>query len=148
MAEHPILFTIGFTQKSAEEFFGKLVDAGVRRVLDVRLRNNSQLSGFAKGRDLNYFLKQLGNIDYHHVEMLAPSSELLDGYKKAKGTWEDFEVGFQSLLEERLAKLDLSPEFLKGACLLCSEHEADHCHRRLVAERLVAQFPDLQIVHL
>ncbi len=148
MAEQLTLFTIGFTQKTAEEFFSKLIDAGVRRVLDIRLRNNSQLSGFAKGRDLSYFLNQIGNIGYHHVELLAPTSELLNGYKKEKGSWEEFEAGFQSMLEGRLPKLALNEEFLDGACLLCSEHEADHCHRRLVALRLAQEFAGLQIVHL
>ena len=148
MAEAPTLFTIGFTQKSAEQFFSKLINAGVRRVLDIRLRNNSQLSGFAKGRDLNYFLKQIGDIEYHHVELLAPTGELLNGYKKNKGSWEDFEKGFNSLLEERLSMLELAPSFLDGACLLCSEHEADHCHRRLVAQRLKVVHPGLRIIHL
>ncbi len=36
------VFTIGFTQKSAEEFFGKLRDAGVKCIVDVRLNNTSQ----------------------------------------------------------------------------------------------------------
>jgi len=53
------IFTIGFTKKSAEEFFTLLKDAGVRRVIDIRLNNTSQLAGFAKARDLEYFLKAI-----------------------------------------------------------------------------------------
>src|SRR5262245_44090398 len=79
------LFTIGFTQKSAREFFAALKEAGVKRVVDVRLNNNSQLAGFSKKEDLPYFLKKIGNIDYIHAPDLAPTQEILDAFKKRKG---------------------------------------------------------------
>lgn len=47
------IYSIGFTQKSAAQFFGTLKTAGIRRLMDVRLNNSSQLSGFAKNTDLS-----------------------------------------------------------------------------------------------
>jgi uncharacterized protein (DUF488 family) len=41
------IYTIGFTGKTAKEFFTKVEVVGVRRILDIRLKNSSQLSGFA-----------------------------------------------------------------------------------------------------
>ena len=76
------LFTIGFTKKSAEEFFSRLQTAGVKRVIDVRLNNVSQLAGFAKREDLAYFLKALCDCEYRHEPLLAPTKEILNGYKK------------------------------------------------------------------
>ena len=148
MTEFPTLFTIGFTKKSAEDFFGRLREAGVRTLLDIRLRNDSQLAGFAKGRDLPFFLKGLAGIAYRHLPLLAPDAALRDGYKKQKGSWEDFDTGFRALLESRLPEAGLGLADLDRACLLCSEHEPEHCHRRLVAERFQAKWPELAVVHL
>ena len=53
------IYTIGFTQTTAEHFFGRLKAARIQRLLDVRLNNSSQLAGFAKARDLPYFLHEL-----------------------------------------------------------------------------------------
>lgn len=60
------IFTIGFAGKSACEFFTKLKDAGVKRVIDIRLNNVSQLAGFTKKLDIEYFLKELCKIEYLH----------------------------------------------------------------------------------
>lgn len=79
------LFTIGFTQKSAENFFETLIQAKVKQVIDTRLNNISQLAGFAKKADLEYFLQKIGKIDYVHLLDLAPTQDLLDEYKKKKG---------------------------------------------------------------
>ena len=130
------LFTIGFTKKTAEEFFGKLRDAGVRRVVDVRLNNVSQLSGFAKQRDLPYFLREIGGMDYVHMPQLAPTKEILDGYKKNKGAWEDYEKQFNALMRERRVEETVAKAAVDGGCLLCSEDKPHYCHRRLVAEYL------------
>ena len=77
------LFTIGFTRSSAEAFFGRLQRAGVRRVIDVRLNNRSQLAGFAKRDDLAWFLRALGGIAYQHDAGLAPTPALLAAYRTA-----------------------------------------------------------------
>ena len=142
------IFTIGFTGHSAEEFFGKLQRAGVRTLFDVRLNNVSQLAGFAKKKDLQYFLKTIAGIDYVHEKSLAPTKDILDDYKKKRITWDDYEVRFNRLLEERHPESHLTPEELDHGCLLCSEHEHEHCHRRLVTERLEELWPGLKVVHL
>lgn len=142
-------YTIGFTQKTAEQFFTLLKEAGVRQIVDVRLRNRSQLAGFAKGRDLAYFLRELAGIEYRHEPRLAPTKEILDAYKKQGGSWSDYVASFQALLEEREAEKILTPEDLDGACLLCSEPTPEHCHRRLVLEYLDEHWETpLEIAHL
>jgi Protein of unknown function, DUF488 len=138
------LFTIGFTGKSAEEFFEKLRNARVRRLIDTRLNNVSQLAGFTKKRDLEYFLRTIAQIDYLHDAQLAPTKELLDGYKKKQMDWQHYERGFLDLMESRKPDQRLSPHDLDLACLLCSEPTPEHCHRRLVVEYLQVHWGNLK----
>ncbi len=149
-APHPAvqLFTMGFTQKSARQFFAQLIDAGVRRVVDVRLNNVSQLAGFTKRADLEYFLQQIGQIGYVHLPELAPTQDLLDRYKKRRGSWAEYETEFLDLMAQRRIEESLSPELLDGGCLLCSEPTPDQCHRRLVAEYLADKWGTVTIQHL
>ena len=142
------LFTIGFTQKSAREFFTALKNAGVKRVVDVRLNNNSQLAGFSKKEDLAWFLKEIGGIDYVHVPELAPTQDILDAYKKHKGDWNLYERQFVDLMARREIEKKIDPELLQQGCLLCSEHLPHHCHRRLVAEYLHAKWGGFETRHL
>ena len=142
------LFTIGFTRKTAREFFTALREAGVRRVVDVRLSNASQLAGFTKKGDLAYFLREIGGIDYVHRPELAPTKEILDGYKKKNLTWPEYEERFARLVAERQVETLLVPGDLDHACLLCSEPKADKCHRRLVAEYLRGKWGNVEIRHL
>ena len=142
------LFTIGFTQKSAEQFFTLLTNAGVKRVLDIRLNNKSQLAGFSKSEDLEYFLRTIGGIGYRHVAEMAPTQPLLDKARKGKGSWDSFEKSFLKLMEQRRVEKAVDRKELADACLLCSEHEPDHCHRRLVAEYLDRKLGGIEIVHL
>ena len=96
------IFTIGFTKKSAETFFTLLKKTGVRRLIDVRLNNVSQLAGFTKKDDLRYFTKVICNVDYLHLAELAPTAEILDPYKKAKnGDWALYERQFIELMRSR-----------------------------------------------
>lgn len=142
------LFTIGFTQKTAREFFTSLKDAGVRRVVDVRLNNNSQLAGFSKKEDLAYFLKEIGGIEYVHLPELAPTQDILDAYKKHNGDWSIYERKFLDLMENRQIEKRVRPDLLDHGCLLCSEHLPNHCHRRLVAEYLNAKWGSIKTNHL
>ncbi len=142
------IYTIGFTQTSAEIFFGKLIKTGVKKIVDARLNNSSQLAGFAKKDDLRYFLKAIGNIDYIHMPILAPSEEILTDYKKNKGDWPTYEIRFLALMAERLIENVISPAELDQSCLLCSEHLPEHCHRRLVAEYLKNKWGNVDIEHL
>lgn len=142
------LFTIGFTKKSAREFFTRLKKAGVKRVVDVRLNNVSQLAGFTKKDDLSFFLQALYGIEYVHMPRLAPTKAILDAYKKNGGSWQEYERGFINLLEERRIEESVDPQLLNDACLLCSEDTAERCHRRLVAEYLRDRWDEVEIVHL
>lgn len=143
------IYSIGFTQTTAENFFGRLRDAGVKRLLDVRLNNSSQLAGFAKGRDLPFFLRELVGARYEHEPLLAPTQELLDKYKKEKGSWETYEAAFMALMSERRIESSLRQEdFETPTVLLCSEATAERCHRRLVCEYLSEFWPDLEAIHL
>jgi uncharacterized protein (DUF488 family) len=142
------LFTIGFTKSSAESFFGRLRRAGVRRLVDVRLNNVSQLAGFAKRDDLRYFLSAICGIDYAHDPQLAPTQEMLDAYKKARGDWSEYERRFVDLIATRQIESTLNRDAIADACLLCSEDKPHHCHRRLVAEYLREKWGEVEIVHL
>lgn len=142
------VFTIGFTQKSAEKFFAKLRQSGAKRVVDVRLNNVSQLAGFAKKDDLKYFLKELCEMDYVHLPQLAPTQEMLDEYKKQKGDWVRYEQRFLDLMRERQIENTVPRDVIADGCLLCSEDKPHQCHRRLVAEYLKKHWGDLDIQHL
>jgi len=141
------LFTIGFTKQTAEAFFSRLQRAGVKRVIDTRLNNNSQLAGFSKRDDLAYFLRSIAGIEYVHLMDLAPTKEMLDRYKKLDRDWPAYERDFRSLIADRKIET-IEPSLLDGGCLLCSEHEPHHCHRRLVAEHLRDKWGDVKIEHL
>lgn len=141
-------FTIGFTESTAEHFFERLRKSGAKRLVDVRLNNKSQLAGFAKKEDLRFFLREIGQIEYVHLPILAPSQEMLDEYRKRKGAWADYERRFVDLIASRRIEQAVERRTLDGACLLCSEHEPTHCHRRLVVEYLRDKWGDVQIVHL
>jgi uncharacterized protein (DUF488 family) len=142
------LFTIGFTQSTAERFFGRLEKAGVRRLVDVRLNNVSQLAGFAKRDDLRYFVETILDIPYTHLPELAPTAELLDAARKKGADWEAYERRFLDLMQSRKVEASVPRDLLDGGCLLCSEAKPLHCHRRLVAEYLARHWSGLEIIHL
>ena len=142
------LFTIGFTKKPAKTFFGKLQEAGVKKIIDVRLNNASQLSGFSKKDDLIYFLKTICGCGYRHETLLAPTKEILNSYKRKNISWADYAKQFNNLLRARKAHELVSSSELHGACLLCSEPTPDKCHRRLVAGYFRDHFDNIIITHL
>ena len=142
------LFTIGFTKKNAKTFFTKLKKANVKRILDIRLNNVSQLAGFAKRDDLEYFLRELCDCEYVHVPLLAPTKEILDGYKNKNLSWSEYEKRFNDLIITRKAHTLVTSSELQNTCLLCSEPTPDRCHRRLVAEYLRHHFDNIEINHL
>jgi uncharacterized protein (DUF488 family) len=142
------IFTIGFTKKNAKTFFSKLRDAGVTKLIDVRLNNVSQLAGFAKRDDLIFFLKELCNCDYKHVPDFAPTKEILEAYKKKEIDWTGYESLFNNLIKKRKIENMISEKDLNNSCLLCSEHTPEQCHRRLVANYLQNKFGNIEIKHL
>lgn len=143
------IYTIGFTQRSAEDFFGSLRRAGIRRLIDTRLNNTSQLAAFAKRDDLAFFLRELVGADYQEEPLLAPTQELLDAYKKRRIDWAEYERSYEGLLTERdVARALDRALFEVPAVLLCSERTPEHCHRRLAVEHLASRWDDVTPVHL
>ena len=142
------LFTIGFTQKTAEQFFNLLAEGGVKRIVDIRLNNVSQLAGFAKRDDLRFFLKTILDIDYVHISELAPTKEIMNDFKKKKVDWATYKKHFIGLISRRNIADHLKGRLFDRDCLLCSEARAEYCHRRLVAEFLAKKWGDVDIVHL
>src|SRR5258708_3500041 len=143
------IYTIGFTHKSASEFFETLKANSIERLLDVRLSNTSQLAGFTKQADLQYFLKQICGADYQHEPLLAPSEELFRAYRKEGGSWEALASGYLKLIKARKIETVLSKtSFKTRTVLLCSEATPEHCHRRLALEDLQKHWPEISIHHL
>jgi uncharacterized protein (DUF488 family) len=143
------IHTIGFTQKSAAEFFGILRSAGIRRLIDVRLNNTSQLAAFAKRDDLRFFLHELCNADYHHEPVFAPTDEILEAYKKKRIAWEEYETRYVDLLIERAVETAVDRALFDiPTVFLCSEPSPEHCHRRLAAEYLAGKWGSVRVVHL
>lgn len=144
------LYTIGFTQKSAERFFGLLKENEVQMLVDIRLNNRSQLAGFTKGDDLGYFLKEICQCGYAHCDEYAPTKEILDDYKKKRISWEGYVDRYLPLME----RLGAAERFLtrfgswERVCLLCSEPTPEQCHRRLLAELICAREPSIKVKHL
>ena len=142
------VLTIGFTKKPASRFFELLRDSGAKRIVDVRLNNGSQLAGFAKKEDLAWFLREICQMEYVHVPNLAPTKELLRGYRDGDIDWSTYETRFLDLMSERKIERSIPREIFDEGCLLCSEDQPHHCHRRLVAEYLDEQWGDIDIQHL
>jgi uncharacterized protein (DUF488 family) len=142
------IFTIGFTKKTAEQFFGLLDRPDIKRVVDIRLNNSSQLASYTKSADLRFFLNRILRKDYVHLPELAPSAELLKNYRDGSGDWEGYEKDFLHLMKVRRVHDSVPIDLIDGGCLLCSEPTADKCHRRLVAQHMAEKWPGAQIVHL
>ena len=142
------LFTIGSGKKSAREFFSLLKENNIKRVLDIRLSNTSQLAGYTKKADLEYFLKVIADIEYYHMPELAPTEKLLNSYKSKEVSWQEYEIEYARIITERNPLARLNTSIFDKACLLCSEPTARQCHRRLLAEYITANLSDCKIVHL
>lgn len=141
------LYTIGFTQHSAEAFFEKLNANKIKTLIDIRISNNSQLAGFTKSTDLPYFLQITGNIKYLSKPELAPTKELLRKYRNKDISWDLFSTEYLKQIQNKNILNGLDPEIFNDACLLCSEHDPHNCHRRLLAQ-ILNQMWDLEIIHL
>ncbi|MBR5963924.1 MAG: DUF488 domain-containing protein [Bacteroidaceae bacterium] len=143
------LFTIGFTKKSAEQFFELLKSNNVKKLVDVRISNGSQLAGFAKGKDLKYFLKQICGIDYIHITDFAPTKDLLDRWHKETVTWPEYTYEYTTMLKQREIIQNYGVKQFDGSCFLCSEETPDFCHRRLLTEYMKQNsVEEVRIVHV
>jgi len=142
------LFTIGFTKKTAEHFFETLIKNDVRKLIDIRINNRSQLAGFAKGADLAYFTKAIANIKYEYIPDFAPTKELLSDYQNKRIDWPAYQKTYRQLIEQRKISSRYDVAGFDHACFLCSEETPEHCHRRLLAEFFQEGNSDIQIIHL
>ncbi len=145
------LYTIGFTQKTAQQFFDPIKHYGIQILVDVRLYTKSQLSGFTNGRDMPYFLDRLCDCKYEHRIDYAPTKKLLNDYRKEFITWQEYAVQYKFIIDERKAVHDFITKYYgvyDRVCLLCSEPTPEHCHRRLLAEMIHEQRPDIEILHI
>lgn len=142
------LYTIGFTKKNARKFFQLLTNNKVKKIVDTRVNNTSQLAGFAKADDLEFFAKEVADINYEHQLDFAPTKELLSKYRKGNMTWSEYEDEYLNLLDLRKVKSKIEIEKLHENCLLCSEHTVEKCHRRLLADYFKAVNNDVEIIHL
>lgn len=143
------IFTIGFTGSSAEHFFDRLQGTGVKKVIDTRLWASSQLAGFAKKKDLPFFLKEIGGIGYEYRQELAPSDDILKPFKNGKITWADYEVKYIDLINHRNIANIVTPDEVHEACFLCACQTEKQCHRRLLAEYLQKEWDrPVEIIHL
>ncbi len=145
------LFTIGFAKKSAKEFFQLLKKNGINRVIDIRLNNTSQLAGFTKHNDLEFFLKEICGIKYNYDIMFAPDKDLLINYKNGNIGWDEYVIQFDNIMKTRNINEYISKNYScineERICLLCSEEKSDKCHRKLVADKFSKIF-NISIVHL
>src|SRR6266516_3851202 len=143
------VYTTGFTKKTAAQFFESLKQASIKRLVDVRLNNSSQLAGFAKKEDLPFFLSEICRIEYLYEPLHAPTQDMLDAYKKQKGSWSDYEQRFLALMRNRRVEEKINPKLFEiPTVLLCSEATAEHCHRRLALEYLQEKWGNIEIKHL
>lgn len=144
------IYTMGFTKKSARQFFELIRAHEIDLLIDIRLNNKSQLAGFTKGEDLAYFLEEICHCGYEHCLAFAPTKELMDSYQNNKIKQPEFEETYNRLLEDRRDYKDFLNRYgaYENVCLLCSEATPERCHRRLLAEALVKEFPQLRVEHL
>lgn len=144
------LYTIGFTKKNARKFFGLLKNAGVKKLIDIRINNASQLAGFAKGSDLEFFMKEICGADYVHNTDLAPTKELLKNYQDKVINWDGYTVAFIQILQDRHIAERYNVEDFDKCCFLCTEDTPEKCHRRLVVEYIRDSNPtqEINIIHL
>jgi len=142
------LYTMGFTKKSAEDFFTILGKNNVEKILDIRLNNDSHLSSFARKKHLPFLLERILRCKYDHLPILAPTDKLFQGYKKKTITWPDYKKRFMDLMDERKPENFITEAQLHNACFLCSEPSPEGCHRRLAAEYFAKKISGIRIKHL
>lgn len=144
-----IIYTIGFTKKSAEDFFEQIAQEGIEVLIDTRLNNQSQLAGFSKGKDLPYFLERLANCGYRYEKSYTPTKDILNDYKKGVISWADYEIKYYDLIRTRNMVNDFIEKYsnYSKVVVLCSENTPEHCHRRLLVDE-IAKIVDCEIIHL
>ena len=145
-----IVYTIGFTQKSAQEFFKAICENKIQLLIDIRLNNTSQLAGFSKELDLKYFLCELCQTKYVHDLKFAPTKSILNDFKKNLISWQNYVDQYTSLIDRRNGLVHFVEEYSEydSVCLLCSEPTPEHCHRGILADLLKSKYKHFDVVHI
>jgi uncharacterized protein (DUF488 family) len=134
------VFTIGYQEATLDSVLGKLAAAGVGLLVDVRAVAASRRPGFSK-RQLAAGVAGVG-IDYVHLRGLGTPA---DGRLAARtGRYADMRRIFEAHMATPAASAEFDQlarlvEAGRPLCLLCFERHADHCHRRIVGERLASR---------
>src|SRR5204862_6165306 len=142
------LYTIGYEKLLPPELVNELEEAGVQRLIDVRYRPQSRRPGMSKTR-LGEMLGERG-IAYEHRRELGTPPDIRWFFKH--GRVDEARPKFERHIEEHAggaldqlaAELDHAP----ATALMCLEADPATCHRRIVAERLKARRPELQVIDL
>lgn len=142
------VYTAGFTKWLAEDFFEKLNALNINKLIDIRLRPNSQLSGFTREVNFSYFLKKLSHVEYEHQINLAPTKELLNRRRKNNLSWPEFESEYLNLLTEDILEYCFKEISKQNILFLCSESEPQFCHRRVLTDKLLSLNSELKVTHL
>ena len=138
------IFTIGFSGKSPDVFLDVLNAARISCVWDIRQWRTSTYVPYYNGDNLTAVL---GNRYEYHPE-LAPTPDILIKYKDKKINWDEYEKMYRELLQKRDPLQNCDASKIDRICLMCTEKYATQCHRRLAAEYIAEQFPDIEIVNL
>ena len=146
------LYTIGFTKKTAEQFYNLIRNNGITTIIDVRLNNTSQLASFSKYPDIVFFLHEICNCKYISERFFSPEEKTLKDYKNNAITWEEYVIQFNETLERRCIKDFISRNYSKivqneKICFLCSEDLPNMCHRKIIAD-IFAELFDMKVNHL
>ena len=142
------VYTAGFTKWLAKDFFSQLKDLKIHKLIDIRLRPNSQLSGFTREVNFSFFLENLSNVKYEHQLSLAPTKELLNKRRNEGLSWQDFEFEYLNLLTKGVLEYCLNEISNQNILFLCSETEPQFCHRRILTDKLCRLNSDLEVIHL
>ncbi len=143
------LYTIGFTKKKAEDFFEILKSNNIEKIIDIRLNNTSQLAGFSKYPDIEFFLNEILNVKYSHDSFLSPLESTLKKYKKKQISWDSYVQEFNDTMEERKINEYILNKYSSddNICLLCSEASPVNCHRSIVS-KIFREVFDCEIIDL
>lgn len=143
------VFTVGFTEKSAEHFFGLIKSNSINVLFDTRINNVSQLAGFAKNKDLSFFLKELCGTEYIWEPKFAPTKDMLSQYRSKEMEWGEYELRYKDLICKRNVEACYPTDLFIQSCLLCSEHLPHHCHRKILVDYLNEKWEKkMEVVHL
>ncbi len=133
------VYTLSAYEISAKDFFERVAAENTDLVLDVRLKNGSQLCGFTKQKDLEFFVPRLTGARYLHELAFAPTKGLLDLYTKKQLDWRRYREEYRILLEQREALPRYFQLYgsLPCVCLLGTETKKRRSHTEVLYDAIL-----------